>query len=150
MLRMRAAEKQDMNCSAAEMVFGEALRLTGEFFVSADGDLAADPAFEVDLRQTMRQMRPVPAVWHGGGTRRDYVPRELAAATHVFARIGAHKGPLQSHYQGPFKVTDMQGKFYKLDLGTRHHTVSIDRLKPAFVEEAAHAIVPRAQLVQYK
>ena len=51
MLGMRAAVKQDLNCSAAGMVFDGALRLPGEFFVSADGDLAADPAFVVDLRQ---------------------------------------------------------------------------------------------------
>ena len=38
MLGMRAAVKQDLNCSASEMVFGEALRMPGEFFVSADGD----------------------------------------------------------------------------------------------------------------
>ena len=139
-LGMRAAVKQDLNCSAAEMVFGEALRLPGEFFVSADGDCAADPAFVVDLRQKMRQMRPVPPVWHGGEARRNYVPRELAAATHVFVRV---RGPLQSPYQGPFKVIDRQGKFYKRDLGTRQDTVSIDRLKPAFLEEATDAIEPR-------
>ena len=48
-----------------------------------DGDWAADPAFVVDLRQKMRQMRPVPPAWHGGETRREYVPRELSAATHT-------------------------------------------------------------------
>ena len=72
MLGMRAAVEQDLNCSAADMVFGEALRLPGEFFLSADGDLAADPAFVVDLRQKMRQMRPVPPAWHGGEKRRNY------------------------------------------------------------------------------
>ena len=144
MLGMRAAVKQDLNCSAAEMVFGEALRLPGEYFVSADGDLAAaDPAFVVDLRRKMRQMRPVPPVWHGGETRRNYVSRELAASTHVFVRVGAHRGPLQSPYREPFKVIDRQEKFYNLDLGTRQDSVSIDRLKPAFFEEANHAIVPR-------
>ena len=129
MLGMRAAVKQDLNCSAAEMVFGEAL--------------LADPAFVVDLRQNMRQMRPVPPVWHGGATRLNYVPRELAAASHVFVRVGAHRGPLQSPYQGPFKVIDRQAKLYKLDLGTRQDSVSSDRLKPAFFEESNHAIVPR-------
>ena len=99
--------------------------------------------FVVDLRQKIRQMRPVPPVWHGGEARRNYVPRELAAATHVFVRVGAHRGPLQSPYQVPFKVIDRQGKFYKLDLGTRQDTVSIDRLKPAFLEEATDAIKPR-------
>ena len=98
---------------------------------------------KVDLKRKMRQMRPVPPVWHGGETCRNYVPRELAAATHVFVRVGAHRGPLQSPYQGPFKVIARQAKFYKLDLGTRQDSVSIDRLKPAFFEEANHAIVPR-------
>ena len=71
------------------------------------------------------------------------MPRELAAATHVFVRVGAHRCPLQSPYQGPFKVIDRKAKSYKLDLGTRQDSVSIDRLKPAFFEEANHAIVPR-------
>ena len=47
---MRAAVKNDLHCSVAEMVFGEPLRLPGEFFVSSDGDMAADPAFVADLR----------------------------------------------------------------------------------------------------
>ena len=67
MLGMRAAVKQDLNCSAAEMVFGEALRLPGEFFVSADGDCAADPAFVVDLRQKMRQISVLPRFSKGQG-----------------------------------------------------------------------------------
>ena len=64
--------------------------------MSADGDLAADPAFVVDLRQNMRQMRLVPPVWHGGEVPRNYVPREMVAATHAFVRVGAHRCQLQS------------------------------------------------------
>ena len=63
------------------------------------------------------------------------MPRELAAVTLVFVRVGAYTGPLQPPYQGPFNVIGRQNKFYKLDLGTRQDTVSIDRLKPAFLEE---------------
>ena len=36
------------------MMFGEHLRLPGEFFVSSDGDMAEDPAFVADLRQKIR------------------------------------------------------------------------------------------------
>ena len=71
------------------------------------------------------------------------MPRQLTTAAPVFVRVGAHRGPLQSPCQGPFKVVDWQGKFYKLDLGTRQDTVSIRRLKSAFLEEATHAIEPR-------
>ena len=120
MLGMRAAVKEDLNCSAAEMVFGEALRLPGEFFVSADGDWTADPVFVSDLRQRIRQLRPIAPDWHGGQTRRNYVPRELSTATHVFVRVDVHRRPLQVPYQGPFKVVERHEKFYKLDLGTRH------------------------------
>ena len=118
MLGMRAAMKEDLNCSAAEMVFGEALRLPGEFFVSADGDWTADPVFVSDLRQRIRQLRPIAPDWHGGQTRRNYVPCELSTATHVFVRVDAHRRPLQAPYQGPFKVVERHEKFYKLDLGT--------------------------------
>ena len=71
---MRAALKQDINYSVAEMVYGEALRLPGEFSVSVDGDWATYRAFVVYLRQKVRQMRLVPLAWHGGEAW-NYVPR---------------------------------------------------------------------------
>ena len=39
--------------------------------MSADGDWAADPGSVVDFRLKLRQMRPVPPVWHGGEARRN-------------------------------------------------------------------------------
>ena len=134
LLGMRAAVKNDLHCSVAEMVFGEPLRLPGEFFVSSDGDMAADPAFVADLRQKIRLLRPIPPVWHGGESRRSYVSQELSSATHVFVRVGARKTPLQSSYQGPFKVLERREKYFKLDLGNRHDMVSLDRIKPAFMD----------------
>ena len=91
----------------------------------------------------MRQMRPVPLVWPTCLESWLRLHRWLAVATQVFERVGAHIGPLQSPYQEPFKVIDKQAKFYKLDIDTRQDSVSIDRLKPAFFEEATKAIVPR-------
>ena len=92
---MRAAVKNDLHCSVAKMVFEEPLRLPGEFFVSSDGDMAADPAFVADLRQKIRLLRPIPPVLHGGQLRRSYLSQELSA-THVFVRVGARKTQLQS------------------------------------------------------
>ena len=93
MLGMRAAVKNYLHCSATEMVFGESLRLPGELFVSSDGDWTVDPAFVADLRQKIRQLRPVPPAWHDGQSRRSYVPQELASATHMLVRVDAHKRP---------------------------------------------------------
>ena len=35
----------------------------------------------------------------------------------------------------PLGVVSRDGKFFTLNLGRRHDTVSIDRLKPAYIEE---------------
>ena len=70
-------------------------------------------------------MRPVPPVWHGEESRR----------AHRASRVDAHKSPLQAPYKGPFKVLDWHVKYVKLDLGNIEDTVSIDRLKPAFMDE---------------
>ena len=123
------------------MVFGEPLRLPGEFFVSSDGDMAADPSFVADLRQKIRLLRPIPPVWHGGESRRSYVSQELSSATHVFVLVGPRKTALQSPYQGPFKVLERREKYFKLDLGNQHDMVSLDRIKPAFMD-ATDAIEP--------
>ena len=141
LLGMRAAVKNDLHCSVAEMVFGEPLRLPGEFFVSSDGDMAADPAFVADLRQKIRVLRPISPVWYGGESRRSYVSQELSSATHVFVLVGPRETPLQSPYQGPFKVLERREKYFKLDPGNRHDMVSLDRIKPAFTD-ATDAIEP--------
>lgn len=62
MLGMLAAVKSDIGCSAAEIVYGEQLRLPGEFFAIADGSWTTDPDFVVDLRQKLHWVRPVPPV----------------------------------------------------------------------------------------
>ena len=116
MLGMRAVIKNDLRCSAAEMVYGEPLRLPSEFFVSEEGNWEADPEFVVELRRKIRQVRPVTPAWHGGEARRSFVLQELSTATHVFVRRGAHGTPLQPPYQGPFKILERHAKLFKLDL----------------------------------
>ena len=134
LLGMRAAVKNDLHCSVAEMVFGEPLRLPGELYVSSCGDMAADPAFVADLRQKIRLMRPIPPMWHGGESQRSYISQELSSATNVFVHVGARKTSLQSPNQEPFKVFERREKYFRLDLGNRHDMVSLDRIKPAFMD----------------
>ena len=135
LLGMRAAVKGDLNCSAVEMVYGEQLRLPGEFFSTDVENGTSDPDFVVDLRHRIRQLRPVPPVWHGEESRRSFVPQELSTATHVFVRVDAHRTPLQAPYKGPYRVLETRSKYFKLDLGSREDVVSVDRLKSAFLDE---------------
>ena len=53
----------------------------------------------------------------------------------MFVRVDAHKYPLQAPYKGPFKVIERHVKYFKLDIGNREDTLSIYRLKPAFMDE---------------
>ena len=39
-----------------------------------------------------------------------------------------------STIEGPFRVVEKDSKFFKLDMGGKTETVSLDRLKPAFLD----------------
>ena len=62
LLGIRTTVKQDIGCSAAELVYGTTLRILGEFFsVPPTNDCSTDPTmYSVHLWTAMQQLRPVP------------------------------------------------------------------------------------------
>ena len=66
---------------------------------------------------------------------RSQIPRALDNCSYVFIRVDRHRSPLQCPFEGPYKVLQRSSKFFKVDLGTRTENISIDRLKPAFLDE---------------
>ena len=58
----------------------------------------------------------------------------LYSASHVFVCHDVVRKPLQQPYDEPFPVLARSDHFYTLDLKGRTDSVSIDRLKPAYVE----------------
>ncbi|KAL7743875.1 hypothetical protein ACLKA6_000279 [Drosophila palustris] len=71
---------------------------------------------------------------------------DLADATHVFLRNDTVRGSLQPPYDGPYEIKSKQAKFFNIDINGRDIKVSIDRLKPAFIESQGHStpIIPDA------
>ena len=69
--------------------------------------------------------------WHTAETR-PLIPEALKKADHVFVSHGARRTPLDRPYDGPFRVTKKEEKFFVLKVGPKEQTVSVDRLKPAF------------------
>ena len=134
LLGIRAALKQDLGCSVAELVYGTTLRLPGEFFTPAQKGAVDDPAnYVVQLKSVMRELQPVPT--RERHSYKVYVSDDLLSSSHVFVRRDAVSRPLQQPYDGPFKVLKRTNKHYTLDIHGKKDTISIDRLKPAYLEE---------------
>ncbi|XP_018577739.1 uncharacterized protein LOC108916035 [Anoplophora glabripennis] len=118
--------------SAAEMVYGQHLRLPGEFLHSrrTNEELNTEANFVKDLRRHMESLRPAAVKHHGEKT--PFVFKDLATATHVFVRADGVKTRLQNPYDGPFTVIKRDNKTFTVLVRGREVKVSIDRVKPAY------------------
>lgn len=130
LLGIRTALKEDFNCSVAELVYGQQLRIPGEFFDAPVKDFdRSDYCRELhkifdDLKSTESTHHAKPKV---------FVHRELRNCKYVFIRVDMVKKSLQRPYEGPYEVIERGEKFVKVLINGKHQRVSIDRVKPAFV-----------------
>ncbi|XP_064473233.1 uncharacterized protein LOC135387933 [Ornithodoros turicata] len=136
LLGLRSVFKPDLGCTVAELVYGTTLRLPGEFLVSPKATPPPDPADYVSrLKAIFDQLRPAPP--RQPSSSRLYVHDDLATCTHVFVRVDAVRKPLQPPYTGPYQVVSRTSKFFSLIINGKQEQVSIDRLKPAYIEAPA-------------
>ena len=63
-----------------------------------------------------------------------YIDPLLFRCPQVFIRIDSVKSPLQRPYSGPHFILKQHDKYFVIEKDGHTDTVSIDRLKPAFVE----------------
>jgi hypothetical protein len=133
LLGLRSSLRDDTQISAAELVYGEVLRLPGDFFQPSTQDISENETFLQDLRQKISHLCAVPR----RENRQDkiFVHSGLKDCTHVFIRDDKVKKPLTPPYLGPFKVIERSEKYYKVLQANTEKVVSIDRLKPAFTIE---------------
>ncbi|KAG8179188.1 hypothetical protein JTE90_004017 [Oedothorax gibbosus] len=106
LLGLRSAVKEDLQCTAAELVYG------------------CNPA----------PWSPRPASAHH--RKSPFVHKELLSSTHVFVRHGGVKKPLQAPYDGPYEVIARNLKHFTIKIQGKPSTISIDRLKPCFMEHS--------------
>lgn len=132
LLGIRSAWKEDLGASAAELVYGEPLRLPGQFFTPTLEEEADMTSIASRIRAHVSKLAPQPTSWHGS-SRSFYIPKDLNTTTHVFIRQGPARRPLQAPYIGPFKVLRRSQKTFDVDIQGRSQRITIDRLKPAFV-----------------
>ncbi|XP_071445435.1 uncharacterized protein [Hetaerina americana] len=132
LLGLRSAWKEDLKSTAAELVYGEPLRLPGEFLSPPqDFSMGDQTSYVVQLKKHMARLSPQAVTRHG--VRPTFVFKSLKSSSHVFVRVDRARGALQPPYEGPFEVLQRESKFYLLRIRGRERRVSIDRLKPAFI-----------------
>ena len=133
LLSIRTALKGDLQCSAAELLYGATLRLPGEFFQKGPENANADPtSFVVRLRDIMRELKATPTRPHPHRT--VHISNDLDSCSHVFVHTDSVRRPLQPPYNGPYKVLDRAAKHLTVDWDGHTDTVSLDRIKPAYLE----------------
>ena len=133
LLGVRSAVKERLGRSAAEMIYGTTLRLTGEFTqqytVEANTDLEN---YSDKLRVAMSRLRLCPP--RDTQQTNIFQYKEIETCTHVFLRRIAIALPLTAPYDGPYKVVARSGRVMKILMKSRVGTVSLDRVKPAHLE----------------
>jgi cleavage and polyadenylation specificity factor subunit 1 len=132
MLAIRNTVKEDLKTSPVELVYGCTLRLPGEMIAPQSSPTYNYASYASRLAHRMRELSPTQPRPHKSPT---FIPDKLATCQYVFLRTDAVKTPLQQPYTGPFKVLRRGPKTYVIDHAGRQDTVSIDRIKPAFIDD---------------
>jgi hypothetical protein len=93
--------KEDLQSSAAELIYGEPLRVPSEFLIPAAPNVEAY-AFIQQLHRHVDQLRPTPAACHTSLA--SFIHKDLWDSTHVFLRQDAIRCALEPQYSGPHIV----------------------------------------------
>ncbi|KAG8175363.1 hypothetical protein JTE90_018043 [Oedothorax gibbosus] len=139
LLGFRTAFKEDLRATSSELVYGQTIRLPGVFFDPTPTEATPQQLVE-ELRAHFGSIRPVPTSSHG--RRATFVHPQMRTCTHAFVRHDAVRKPLQAPYDGPYPVLEKKEKTFDLEIKGERRTISIDRLKPAFVVADSPPINP--------
>ncbi|GFX59543.1 uncharacterized protein K02A2.6 [Trichonephila clavipes] len=131
LLGMRSAVKKDINATCAELVYGTTLRLPSDLFSTDKITTTCNQTYVSFLREKMRALQPTPTSAHSNSS--IFVPTKLKSCSHVFLRIDSVQPPLSQNYTGPHKVIRRTDKVFTILINGKRKTVSIDRVKPAYV-----------------
>ena len=135
LLGIRTTLKEDLPCTAAELVYGATLRLRGEFFDNSSSNDLDPVSYVARLKAIMQNLRATPPRHHS--RHKAYFSKDLAHCTHVFVRHDATHKPLQPPYNVPYKVMQRDDKTFTIEVNGQQKVVSLDRLKPAHVEDTS-------------
>lgn len=130
LLGLRVAIPSDGAYPSSVMVYGKSLRVPGEFFADPSTSTLSE-GFVQDLQLAMARLQP--RVTPMRKQPNVFVHPDLRTSQHVFVRVDRVRGPLTSPYEGPYPVRAREQKYFTLLIKGKEVTISIDRLKPAYL-----------------
>ncbi|GBM47560.1 hypothetical protein AVEN_90270-1 [Araneus ventricosus] len=126
---IRTVLREDLNASAAELVYGSCLPLPGHLYEEKRIDQCPD--YVARLQRLFRTVSRTLPLRHG--SQRIYILKDLETCSHVFLRSPPFKKNLQATYQGSFKVVRCLPKDFIALIKGKERLVATDRLKPEFI-----------------
>nr|VZI38764.1 unnamed protein product [Spirometra erinaceieuropaei] len=137
LLSLRSTLKADIGCTAADLVYGTSLRLPGELVSPSNTLTFFEPCSYVErLRSAMRNLRATPP---RASPANSFIPPDLDKCDFVRVRHDAVRRPLQPPYDGPYKGLRRSDKDVVIERNGKTDTVSIDRVKPAYIDDSDHS-----------
>lgn len=133
LLGIRSAIKEDLKCTSAELVYGTTLRLPSDIFSPSMNKSIEQSTFVCKIKNQMNKLSPTPT--RISKQTQIFVHKDLQDCSYVFVRHDAVRKPLTPPYDGPFRVLARTNKTFTIDIKGKAKVISIDRLKPAFLEE---------------
>uniref|UniRef100_A0A6P6Y5I5 Uncharacterized protein LOC113793863 n=1 Tax=Dermatophagoides pteronyssinus TaxID=6956 RepID=A0A6P6Y5I5_DERPT len=129
MLSIRSSVKEDLGFSSAQILYGQNLILPGD--LATVTPLANDPVEYVNqLIRAFDNLQAIPT--RAIQPTKCTIPPALLSCSHVYV-LNENNGPLQTRYNGPYRVIERQNDVFKLEMSTGLDTVHIRRLKPAVI-----------------
>jgi hypothetical protein len=133
LLAVRSIMKEDIKATPAELVYGCTLSLPADLVTTNNQE--PNTEFVVALKTAMNQLIPAQTSWHTAP--QEFNPPNLQTCTHIYLRNDSVKPSHSRPYDGPYPVIRRDNKLITIDIKGRHSTVSLDRVKAAFIEETA-------------
>lgn len=129
LLGIRTTIKEDLGFTPAEMVYGENLKVPGEFFVNDPPWTSINPKFFMDqLRNHFNSLKPTET---RVVDKKTYVSKDFDVCEFVFLKFEGKIPFNQPPYEGPFKIVKKYQKNFIINRYGKDINVSIDRLIPA-------------------
>ena len=130
---LRTTQKEDLHHSPAELVYGQDLRLPGEFKTKIKHEFFQRGTLAHSLKEFVKELKPVPTRVYA--EKKSFLDKNLQDCKFVLVRNDAVLPPLSPRFSGSYEVVKRQEKYFVLKdpkTGTEK-SVSIDRLKAYFV-----------------